>query len=76
LKTVSITEFKRNCSALLERVRGTRKPLLITRHGKAIAEIRPPFRRIDMFGSMKDKSKITGDIISPAIDEDEWECLK
>jgi prevent-host-death family protein len=75
---VAISEFKAKCLALLEQVRRTRQPIRITRHGKPVAEVVPPapvVDRLSMFGSMKD-SKIIGDIISPADDEDDWEVLR
>ncbi|HKN25012.1 MAG TPA: type II toxin-antitoxin system Phd/YefM family antitoxin [Candidatus Acidoferrum sp.] len=76
---IPISEFKAKCLALLEEVRRTRKPIRITRHGKPVAEVIPPTAVVDrrsMFGSMKDSITITGDIISPASDEDEWEALR
>ena len=75
---VAISEFKAKCLALLEQVRRTRQPIRITRHGKPVAEVVPPAPAADrssLIGSMKD-SKILGDIISPANDEDEWEVLR
>jgi prevent-host-death family protein len=78
LTEVSISEFKAKCLALLEQVRRTRQPIRITRHGKPVAEIVPPSAiqdRASWIGSLKD-SKIIGDIISPANDEDEWEVLR
>jgi hypothetical protein len=41
LKTVSATEIKEHCPALLEEVRQTRQSLLATRHSKPVAEISP-----------------------------------
>jgi prevent-host-death family protein len=73
---VPISEFKAKCLALLERVRKTRKPLRITRHGKPVAEILPPtssLERKQWLGSMKGRAKILGDIVSPVFDKDEWE---
>jgi prevent-host-death family protein len=75
---VAISEFKAKCLALLEQVRRTRQPIRITRHGKPVAEVVPPTAlqdRASWIGSMKD-TKIIGDIISPANDEDEWEVLR
>ena len=40
-KTVPATQFKTHCLALLEEVRETRQPLLVTRHGKPVVEIAP-----------------------------------
>jgi antitoxin (DNA-binding transcriptional repressor) of toxin-antitoxin stability system len=76
MKQVAISEFKAKCLALLEQVRRTRKPIRVTRFGKAIADIVPPRTTADReawIGSMKDTIEILGDIISPANDEDEWE---
>ena len=79
MEEIAISEFKAKCLAILERVRKTRKPIRITRHGKPVADVVPPapvFDRAALIGSMKDSMKITGDIISPATDEDEWEALR
>jgi prevent-host-death family protein len=79
MEEVSISEFKAKCLALLEQVRKTKKPLRITRHGKPVAEIVPSSTshdRASWIGSLKDRTKIVGDIISPANDEDEWEVLR
>jgi prevent-host-death family protein len=79
VKEVAISEFKAKCLALLEQVRATKKPLRITRFGKPVAEVVPPTAvddRAAWIGSMKDTMKITGDIVSPATDEDEWEVLR
>ena len=79
MQEVAISEFKAKCLALLEQVRATKKPLRITRFGKPVAEVIPPTAledRATWIGSMKDTMKITGDIVSPATDEDEWEVLR
>jgi len=79
MEEIAISEFKAKCLAILERVRKTRKPVRITKHGKAVADVIPPtaaFDRSAWIGSMKDTIKITGDIIAPATDEDEWEALR
>jgi prevent-host-death family protein len=79
MQEVAISEFKAKCLALLEQVRATKKPIRITRFGKPVAEVVPPTVEIDRekwIGSMKDTMRITGDIVSPANDEDEWEVLR
>ena len=79
MEEVAISKFKAKCLAMLERVRKTGQPIRITRHGKPIAEVVPPSPTIDRsawIGSLKDSTKILGDIISPATDEDEWEVLR
>jgi len=79
MEEIAISEFKAKCLAILERVRKTRKPIRITRHGKPVADVVPPAVVVDRdawIGSMKDSVKILGDIISPASDPDEWEALR
>jgi prevent-host-death family protein len=79
MQEISISEFKAKCLSLLEQVRATKKPIRITRFGKPVAEVVPPTAvvdREDWIGSMEGTFEILGDIISPAIDEDEWEVLR
>ena len=79
MQEIAISEFKAKCLALLEQVRATKKPIRITRFGKPVAEVVPPTGVMDRekwFGSLKKTTRITGDIISPANDEDEWEVLR
>jgi prevent-host-death family protein len=78
MKEVAISEFKAKCLALLDQVQKTKKPIRVTRFGKAVAEVIPhsPARSTDWIGSMKGKSKILGDIVSPANEESDWEVLR
>jgi prevent-host-death family protein len=78
MKEVAISEFKAKCLALLDQVQKTKKPLLITRFGKPIAEVGPPSPApaADWMGSMKDRIEILGDIVSPASEADDWEALR
>ncbi len=80
MKEVTISEFKANCSALLERVGKSKKPIRITRRGKPLAEIVPlspaAQSRAEWLGCMKGKMRIVGDIVSPVIDLDDLEALR
>ncbi len=78
MKEVAISEFKAKCLAILDEVQKTKQPLLITRRGKAIAEVSPPSPTNDRswIGSMKGRMEILGDIVSPASDPDDWEVLR
>jgi prevent-host-death family protein len=78
MKEVAISEFKAKCLALLDQVQKTKKPIRVTRRGKPIAEVVPPSpeRSSDWIGSMQGKSKILGDIVSPASEESDWEVLR
>jgi prevent-host-death family protein len=79
MEEIAISEFKAKCLAVLERVRKTRRPICVTRHGTPVAEVIPPSsvqERSTWIGSMKDSVEILGDIISPANEEREWEVLR
>ena len=65
--------------AVLEKVRKTGKPVLVTRFGQPVAEVVPPAtpkRPADWVGSFAGTAKIVGDIVSPATDEEDWEVLR
>ncbi len=42
MQTIAISKFKATCLAVLESVRRTGQPVLVTRFGKPVAEIVPP----------------------------------
>lgn len=79
MEEIAISKFKATCLAVLERVRKTGKPVLVTRFGEPVAELIPahasrkPKRWV---GSLAGTGEITGDIVSPASDEDDWEALR
>ena len=39
MEKIAISKFKATCLAVLERVRRTKKPILITRFGQPVAEV-------------------------------------
>lgn len=75
---ISISKFKATCLAVLDNVKRTGRSVLVTRHGKPVAIIDPPpapKARDSWLGSFKTKGKITGDIISPALPEKDWDVI-
>ena len=79
MEEIAISKFKATCLAVLERVRKTGKPVLVTRFGAPVAEIvppPPPEKPKSWLGSMKGSARIVGDIVSPAGDADDWEGLR
>lgn len=79
LEQVTISKFKATCLRLLDNVKKTGQPLLVTRHGEPIVIVTPPpppQKPESWLGSMKDTVKIAGDIISPALNEKDWEVLE
>jgi prevent-host-death family protein len=79
MEEMAISKFKATCLAVLERVRKTHKPILITRFGEPVAEVVPasprPARKPQL-GAMVGTARIVGDIVSPATDESDWEALR
>ncbi len=68
MKEITISKFKAKCLSLLDEVSKTKKPLLVTRHGKPIAEIRPAPKRRKFVEAMAGTIEILGDIMAPVID--------
>lgn len=75
-RMIKASEFKAKCLALLDEVERTGNVLVVTKRGKAIAEVRPhqPAAKRSPFGIWKGKTEILGDIISPI--DVAWEALK
>jgi antitoxin (DNA-binding transcriptional repressor) of toxin-antitoxin stability system len=79
METIAVSKFKATCLSVLQRVHKTRKPILITRFGKPIAEVVPPSPPTPpghWMGSMAGTGEILGDIVGPTTDEDEWNVLR
>lgn len=78
IETISISQFKATCLAVLERIRRTGRPVLVTRRGQPIAEVGPPpagVARADWLGSLQGRAGIVGDIVAPVGNETDWEVL-
>lgn len=79
LETISASKFKATCLGVLEKVRKTGKPVLVTKFGKPIAEVVPareskPAKK--WVGSMVGTGRVLGDLVSPAVDEQDWDMFK
>ncbi|MFN2397963.1 MAG: type II toxin-antitoxin system Phd/YefM family antitoxin [Gemmatimonadaceae bacterium] len=78
-ETIAISKFKATCLAVLERVRRTGRPIVVTRFGSPMAEVIPPSpppRKGGWLGSMRHRGRIVGDIVAPVADERDWEVLR
>ena len=77
METLSVSEFKATCLAVLERVRQTGEPVLITKHGQPVAEVVPP-RPVDQprrafLGSLRGTARLVDDMTNPALVAEEFE---
>jgi prevent-host-death family protein len=76
---ITISKFKATCLALLAKVKRTGRPILVTRKGEPIAQIvppPPPQKPASWLGSFRATGKITGDVVSSPVAENEWEALR
>jgi prevent-host-death family protein len=77
MKEIPISKFKATCLAVLEKVRKTGEPVVVTRFGQPIAEIKPfsEVKRIRLGGGIG-TGVILGDIVGPIGDESDWEAAQ
>jgi prevent-host-death family protein len=79
VKTIAISVFKATCLAVLEEVRRTGAPIVVTRRGQPIAEVIPPSLASaseGWLGAMRSTATITGDLVSPPGDASDWEVMQ
>lgn len=77
-ETITISQFKATCLAVLDKVKRTGHPIIVTRHGAPIALISPPPPsppKKNWLGAFRSRGKIVGDIVPPAAEEADWEVL-
>ena len=73
--TIAAGEFKAKCLKLLDQVAEERATLVITKHGRPVAQLVPlQPEPVELFGAMRASGVIHGDIISPP--ENEWEAAQ
>jgi len=68
--------FKTQCLSLMEKVRGTRVPITITKRGKPVAVLAPytDSEHPAVFGRMKGLARLTDDLVAPT--DESWEAEK
>jgi len=77
MKKIAAAAFKAKCLTLMEQVRSTKQPLLITKRGKPVAKLVPVDTGEDNFiGRLKGVFRVVGDIESPVEPPEVWESLR
>jgi prevent-host-death family protein len=72
MKTISAAEFKAQCLSLMEDVRSTKRPLVITKRGKPVAKLVPMDEpKDDFIGRLKGVFEVVGDLDSDS--PEAWE---
>jgi prevent-host-death family protein len=77
MKKIAAAEFKSQCLMLMDHVRSTRQPLLITKRGKPVAKLVPlDTAEDDFIGRLKGVFRVVGDIESPVEPTEAWESAR
>ena len=77
MKTMAAGKFKAHCLTIMEDVRRTREPVLITKRGRPVAKLVPADTSADDFiGRLEGVVRIVGDIESPVEPPESWEMLR
>ncbi len=66
MEEIAISKFKATCLAVLERVRQTGEPIVVTRFAE----------RAPRLGGGRGTAVILGDIVGPIGDESDWEAAQ
>jgi prevent-host-death family protein len=78
MKTLTSSEFKAKCLAVLDEVARTGEPVTILKRGRPVAQLVPPvpwgkgYPQDEIIGTVR----IKGDLIEPPLAPDAWEAEK
>ena len=73
MKEIAAGKFKTHCLAVIDEVHAKHETIVITKHGKPMAKLVPILQEKDpIFGFMRGRGKIVGDIIEPIFPPEEW----
>ena len=73
MKKIAAGKFKANCLAIMDEVQKKRVSVVITKRGKPVAKLVPVNEKKDeIFGFLKGKGTIVGDIVAPVLTLEEW----
>jgi prevent-host-death family protein len=77
MKKIAAGKFKAQCLKVMEQVRTTREPVLITKRGQPLAKLVPAEKTSDDFiGRLEGIVTIVGDIESPVVPLEDWDVLR
>lgn len=75
MKEMAAGKFKNQCLAVMDTVQRTGEPVLITKHGRAVAKVvAVNGGDDDFFDSMAGRAKAIGDIVYDTVPAEDWEC--
>jgi prevent-host-death family protein len=73
--TITATEFKAKCLALIDEVQEKGGELLISKHGRPVARLVPAGAEKPWL-ALRGKGRFNGDAFSPVVDEKDIEALR
>jgi prevent-host-death family protein len=77
MKKMPAGEFKARCLSVMESVRKTKEPVLITKRGRPVAKLVPADEAPQKFsGRLEGIVRIVGDIESPVVATEAWSALR
>lgn len=85
MRTIPAGQFKAKCLAVLDEVKKTGEPVLITKRGKPVARLVAPDQAASeespsaIFDSLRGMISMTGDLgnlVDPIVPAEEWDHLK
>ena len=77
MKAIPAGQFKARCLRIMDEVRATREPVLITKKGQPVAKLVPADSQpAEIFGCLRNEIKIVGDIESPVTPLEDWDVLR
>lgn len=77
MKKMQASVFKSRCLKVMDRVQATGEPVIVTKRGKPVVKVVPAeAEKDDLFGFMKGRMEIVGDIESPAVPLSDWDALR
>lgn len=72
-KAMAAGTFKAKCLAVMDEVQSKRATVVITKRGKPVAKLVPvEVEKDEIFGFLRGKFKIKGNIVSPVLTKREW----
>ena len=76
METIAISKFKATCLALLDRVKKTGQPLVITKRGRPVARLSPAAQGTSRYpqSELAGSVDILGDVIAPPHSSKAWEA--
>jgi prevent-host-death family protein len=79
MRSMAVGEFKAKCLAVIEEVKTTGEPVLLTKRGTPVARVtsleETPREKGSILGRLKPLGAIHGNIVSSEFSDEEWDQI-